>query len=509
MHTFAVPLLLFAVGDEPVKPLLPLGKDTTVVTGPVDKHGHIDYEAALNERLGKGIKPETNANVLLWKALGPKPEGGNPMPEPFFKLLGIDEPPEGGEYFVSFTTFAKEVLQIEPDDLPQVWNNPSYAGKRVWVEKDYPDVAAWLKANEKPLAVVREAVKRPHYFNPLCSRRDDGKPSCLIACLLPNVQKCREIGSALCCRAMLKLGSGKADEAWADIVACHRLARHLGTGACLIETLVGYALHSIACNATVAYIERADHTSKQWQAKLKEFQELPPMPSLADKIDLGERFMGLDSVQLVRSGRDFIEKPGGKLNADDLKALAAIDWSIPLRTLNGTYDRMTSALRLKDRESRNKAFDQLESDLALLVGKKSERDLMKLVAQAGAGRAVGAQIGGVLVGLLAPAVRKVQDAADRTEQIDRNVRVALALAAHNADHRGYPEKLEALAPKYLAAVPADVFSGKPLVYARTANGYKFYSVGANGKDEEGRWFDDDPRGDDPGVRLPLPPLKKE
>jgi hypothetical protein len=509
MNALAVPLLLFAVGDEPVKPLLPLGKDTTVVTGPIDKHGHIDYEAALNERLGKGIKPETNANVLLWKALGPKPEGGNGMPEPFFKLLGIDEPPEGGDYFVSFTTFAKEVLQIERDDLPQVWNNPGYASRRAWVEKDYADVAAWLKANEKPLAVVREAVKRPQYFNPMCSRRDDGKPSSLISCLLPNVQKCRELGSALCARAMLKLGNGKPDEAWADLIACHRLARHVARGACLIESLVGYALHAIASNATVAYIERADHTSKQWLAKLKEFQELPPFPLLADKIDLGERFMGLDSVQLVRSGVDFDKPNAGKPSAEDLKALAAIDWSIPLRTLNSTYDRMVAALRLKDRAARTKAFTELEADLALLVGKKSESDLMKLVRRAGAGKAVGAQIGAVLVGLLAPAINKVQDAADRTEQIDRNVRVALALAAHNQDHRGYPEKLEDLAPKYLAAVPGDIFSGKPIIYARTETGYKFYSVGANGKDEEGRWFDDEPRGDDPGVRLPLPPLKKE
>lgn len=508
MHTFAVPLLLFAVGDEPVKPKFPVGKDTTVVSGPIDKNGFIDYEAALNERLSKGIKPETNANVLLWKALGPKPEGGNPMPEPFFKLLGIDEPPEGGEYFVSFTTFAKEVLQVEPEDLQHVWSNPSYAGKRVWVEKDYPDVAAWLKANEKPLAVVHEAVKRPHYFNPLCSRRDNGQQSCLLACLLPNVQKCREIGSALCCRAMLKLGSGKADEAWADIVACHRLARHLGTGACLIETLVGYAMHAIACNATVAYIERADHTSKQWLAKLKEFQELPPLPALADKIDLGERFMGLDSVQLVRSGHDPVG--GNKApTPEELKGLEKIDWNIPLRTLNSTYNRMAAAMRLKDREARNKAFDQLEADLALLTKKRSERDLMKLAQQAYAGKAVGTEIGAVLVALLAPAVRKVQDAADRTEQIDRNVRVALALAAHRADHRAYPEKLESLSPKYLNAIPGDVFSGKPLIYARTEAGYKFYSVGANGKDEEGRWFDDDPKGDDPGVRLPLPPLKKD
>jgi hypothetical protein len=35
----------------------------------------------------------------------------------------------------------------------------------------------------------------------------------------------------------------------------------------------------------------------------------------------------------------------------------------------------------------------------------------------------------------------------------------------------------------------------------------FYSVGANGIDDGGRWLDDDPPGDDPGVRMPLPELK--
>jgi hypothetical protein len=35
----------------------------------------------------------------------------------------------------------------------------------------------------------------------------------------------------------------------------------------------------------------------------------------------------------------------------------------------------------------------------------------------------------------------------------------------------------------------------------------FYSVGANGIDDGGRWLDDDPPGDDPGVRMPLSELK--
>lgn len=509
MQALAVPLLLFVAGEEPAKPKLPVGKDTTFVTGPLDKNGFIDYEAALNERLKKGVTPETNANVLLWKAFGPRPEGGDGLPAEVFKQLGIDEPPEGGDYFIDVTRYAKEVLQIDPDDLMIVWNRQSWAIKRPWAERDYADIAAWLKANERPLALVHEAVKRPHYFNPLCSRRPNGQQSSILACLMPNVQKCREIGAALCARAMLKLEAGKTDEAWADLIACHRLARHLARGgATFIETLVGYALHAIACNATVAFVERADLPAGKWLAKLKELRELPAMPLLADKIDLGERLAGLDALQMVRSGYD-IEGNGKGPTPEEQKGLDAIEWAIPLRTLNATYDRMSVALRHKDRAERSKAFDALEADLERMLKKTGERDMRRLIAQAGAGKAVGTQIGAVMVGLLAPGVRKLQDAADRTEQIERNLRLALALAAYRADIGRYPGKLDALVPKYVAAVPDDVFSGKPLLYTRTDTGFHFYSVGPNGKDEQGRWFDDDPRGDDPGVRLPLPPLKKE
>jgi hypothetical protein len=115
----------------------------------------------------------------------------------------------------------------------------------------------------------------------------------------------------------------------------------------------------------------------------------------------------------------------------------------------------------------------------------------------------------MLVNLLMPAFQKVQAAGERAEQIRYNVQTAFALAAYRLDNKRYPAKLDDLAPKYLAAVPLDVFTGKPLTYRPTEKGYLFYSFGPNGKDDEGRWYDDDPRGDDPGVRMPLPELKKQ
>src|SRR5262245_56957896 len=50
-------------------------KSTTYVTGPVTSTGHIDYAAALNERMSKGVTAENNANVAIWKVIGPNPPG--------------------------------------------------------------------------------------------------------------------------------------------------------------------------------------------------------------------------------------------------------------------------------------------------------------------------------------------------------------------------------------------------------------------------------------------------
>jgi hypothetical protein len=57
--------------------------------------------------------------------------------------------------------------------------------------------------------------------------------------------------------------------------------------------------------------------------------------------------------------------------------------------------------------------------------------------------------------------------------------------------------------------PNDIFSDKVLIYRLSGNSYLLYSVGINGKDEEGRGFDDNPTGDDLSVRMPLPELKRK
>jgi hypothetical protein len=115
--------------------------------------------------------------------------------------------------------------------------------------------------------------------------------------------------------------------------------------------------------------------------------------------------------------------------------------------------------------------------------------------------------GDLIIALLHPGFAKVLDKADDCEQSNRNLILAFALAAYHADNGRYPAKLDELVPKYFERIPDDVFSGKPLIYRLEGAGYLLYSVGQDGKDDNGHGYDDEPRGDDIAVRMPVPEPK--
>jgi hypothetical protein len=497
--------------DKQPEPKLPIGKDTTYVTGPLDKQGFIDYETALNAELSKGITPEKNAAAALVLVFGPEPEGYE-IPPAYFKWLDVPIPPKEGDYFIGHDTYTSDKLGLTEAQSEAMYEVQRWAMQRPWVPKDCPPLAEWLKVNEKPIAFAIEAIKRPQYFHPLVSQRKEGEPGFLIGALLPTVQKCREVATALCLRAMLRLQEKKFDAAWSDILAAHRMGRLVGRGGTFIESLVGVAICQIASSATVTYLAYADLNSKQVLEKLKELQSLPPISSTADKIDGIERFTGLDAIQMIRrgKGKDLlgILEEDREFSDDEQKAMKVLDWTPVMQTLNKWYDRIGAAMRMKDRAAREKEFDKIDEELKARKKEADPENLKKMLNDKNAGKLLGKTLGNVLVSMLSPAVRRLQQAHDRASQLERNLHVAFAMAAYQKDNSRYPAKLADLAPKYLASVPDDLFNGKPLIYKPNEKGYLFYSVGPNGKDDGGHWYDDDPPGDDPRVKMPLPEIKK-
>jgi hypothetical protein len=515
MNAILLPsLLLVCAADEPPPaPKLPLGKETTFVTGPLDKHGYIDYEAALNAELGKGIAPEKNASALLVLALGPTPMGEELPPE-YYKWLNVSAPPRDGEYFITFFDFNQSSLRLAPAQRVALTEFRLRAIQRAWVPKDCPPLAEWLAANEKPLALVREAVARPHYFNPLISPRKDGAPGFLISAGSFSLETYRDLGTALALRATLRLGEKKYDEAWQDIIACHRLGRLLTRGAHFIESFVGTAICQTAGSATLAYLDRADLSSKRTLERLKELHALPPMMSLAENTWLWKRLVGLDLLQGLQRNRatalTFVFNDGNNPSREDVKALDKLDWGAVMQRTNKSFGRQVAALRLEDRSAREKELSQIENEFRMARQELGTRDeFLKLLATKDGPPLAAKKLSNFLAWHAFPAVRRVRESHDRAVQGARNLSVAFALAAFDKDNDGYPTQLANLAPKYLATVPNDLFSGKSLSYKPTEKGYLFYSVGVNGLDEGGRSDTDDPPGDDISVTMPLRELKKK
>ncbi len=67
----------------------------------------------------------------------------------------------------------------------------------------------------------------------------------------------------------------------------------------------------------------------------------------------------------------------------------------------------------------------------------------------------------------------------------REASIALAIERFRFLGRGLPNRLDELAPAFLAEVPADPFDGQPVRYRQLTRGYVLYSVGEDGKDNSG------------------------
>jgi hypothetical protein len=501
--------------------------ETTHVTGPVGADGFIDYPTALNERLSKGVTPETNANVLIVRALGPKPEGMAMLPD-YYRWLGVPEPPAEGDYFLAannyFDKFLKdrpaeepEARKVDPDDEPEFsepvdprtrWDErTAQAFWWPWKAADEPDLAAWIRANEKPLALIAEATRRPAYYNPIVNSDPSARTPRILDARLQTVQKCRSVGQALCCRAMGKAGAGDYDGAWADLMTCHRLGRLVSHGGTLIENLVGIAVTMIGVKAQLTLLSQPGHPPARLRAWRDDLRRLPPVRGIADNLDLNERFMFLDAMTSIICGGSNALTAIGKGTATptdptwDRLFTRSVDFDPAFRNTNQFFDRCVVAARLPDRAGRQPAYAALIREIKAMKYEVDAAGPLEKTVLGKSGR--GELIGKTLLALLTPAFDKIQDAVDRLEQTEANLQVAFALALYRTDTGRYPQALADLAPKYLPAIPADRFSGGGLIYDPYPEGYLLYSVGANGQDDGGQSSDDVPKGDDVRVRMPV------
>jgi hypothetical protein len=481
-------------------PPLEISERTTVVTTPLDERGRIDYETPLNDILGRGVTPETNALVALTRVLGPRPEGGRGMPADWWERIGADKPPEDGDYLKDDTIKWLNDLIVgdngeENDRKQAIRDEEDRLRSEPWTTKDSPHMAGWIRSNDKPLSLVAEAVKRPHYYHPLIARDKDGNKQDLYFALLPYCQKMRAIASVLSIRAMWHLGEGRMDSAWADLMTIHRLGglMILNPGS-VVEYLVGVAIRTISMQRIVKIIEVTKPDLAQLTRWKNEFQEKPVNPNWEKVVGVCERYYGLDGIvglqANLKMNRTLDSALFGHVSAKKQEAdrglLQDTNWNEVLTQFNQKMDEMT---KLMIRLSGNSLLH--EERLKLLSAMK---DLEQSIAQEVPANKSD-QLAKTILKELVPGIARMTHANLRLQQYKAFLGNVFLLEEHRLQNGIYPEW-----PDY-SNYSGDIITGEPFRYKRIPGGYYLHSVGQNKKDDFNEQFDEPSHGDDVVVKV--------
>ena len=516
-----------AAQDKPAAKI-PVGKDTTIVLGPLTQDGYVDYGRIVNERLGKGIRPEDNAMASLVQAFGPA-SNGKPIPPLYFKMLGVAAPPANATYFIEFDDFYRKKYGANRDEVDEMSQRISLAAQAPWTAKDNPEIAAWIKSQQKQLAIIVEASKRSRFFSPTAVEPENSGPKSAAPTQIAYQYAAQAIrGSylALRTRAMLKVSEGQLESAWQDLIACRRLARLAERSGNLSQMMIGISGEWGTAQSILMFLSEARLTDQQLKRCLADLRAISPRMTFADYFDLSGQLDLLDGVQLFhRAAATDMRDPSDPLSsisalvkaqkASEVAkhlARATIDWGLIFRDQVRVSQRFNRALHISERPQRVDEFQKLRDDLNERA--KACYPVVKLINDylwwlpldsiriiRSMGLALSVQELTVLV------LPYVCDRYDSNEQIERNLYVAIALARFKLAQKRFPAKLAELVPRYLNSVPDDIFSSKQLIYKRMADGYLLYSVGVNGKDDGGKNRDDDILVDDICVRMPMPKPK--
>jgi hypothetical protein len=432
------------------------------------------------------VTPQNNAAVLIVQALGRQALPANQPRDGITARLGMAPVPDQGEYFQTYEAYCK-AHSMAPDPDPTHTHSPATQPAPV---NDL--TRQWIKENEKPLALITEASKRDRFFMPF---NGGTRPTTLIEILLPYLGELRDAKRALLTRSWMRLEAGDFHGFHEDITTVHRLARLLASAATMVDRLVAVELQTSASRTERLAASGGELSREQMKALLDDLAKMPELPPFDDAVNCGERFMVLDILQsaarvgpsqplLLDVTAGINRKPGEPF----IWRLAYRFWPVPyeeaMRVMNHFYDGGLAAAQLATYPERREALTLWDQQV-IQIQKRSF--IPKMLSAEWPTQ------------VFLPSLLGMVWHADKARVERRLTDVALALAMFKAEHGAYPAALDELSPAYLASVPNDVFSEKPLIYARHADGYALYSVGPNMTDDGGK---DQRPGDDIVASVP-------
>ena len=291
----------------------------------------------------------------------------------FFKMLGIEPPAKTPITFGRFPKIIKG--QSAEAGLELVRDKP-------WSARRFPSFAKWLAERETLLDLAVEASQRPRCYLPLIRPATSEMANDLP---LAPVRAASTIAEALVARATLRLNEGKTLEASQDLLACHRLARLVGSGPPLMDSWIGLDLKNSALHGDSVLLQSGKLSAADALAYRDELRRLRPAPSVADHFDRGERLLML--AFMTETFRN-VEAPWMKwtfipILHNALKTRFAVVWNAALRGANTDWDRWARRLRTPNAAERRKQIEMLEAESQRFPQDRCSQTLLAEIAARG------------------------------------------------------------------------------------------------------------------------------
>jgi len=400
---------------------------------------------------------------------GSKQLKGDPNPEEFNSFKHTESKQNkmrGGQWRLG----EKAVLE----DLQEYYRQTNHHGKYDFPISDKPqkpgeDILLALSRSDAAVNTLKESFKtRPYAQFPVPYQ--DG-----LACVLPHLGKIKGIAQLLRPRSLAELSLNQNEKAFDDIMLSFHLVDSLRTEPILISQLVRISMLELSIQPIWEGL--ANH---QWND-----EQLVSMDGQFAKIDF------LSSYKLALSGErtfcteyaiDSIIQHGIQSNqfggvGDETMRDQLLPKIICL-TPSG-WLRQNEAIIVQYLIKMGNVMDAEHHAIDFDSMAKLDKEISAISARITPYR--------IFLGMLLPSVNKAFLRFSQAQVTVDLARVACNLERYRLANGKYPESLDGLVPKFMAKVPNDLMSGKPLHYKTKEDGtFELYSVGADRVDNGGK-----------------------
>ncbi|HSY16925.1 MAG TPA: hypothetical protein VK815_01260 [Candidatus Acidoferrales bacterium] len=386
---------------------------------------------------------------------------------------------------------------VAPGKAMVGWRQPEAVGDDF--TNSWEDLAAEMAVNRQTIELLEKVLDRPKLDFQLDYKKN-------FELLLPHLAPMKRSAQHLAAAAILNLHAGNPGAAATNILVMLGLVQRNRDEGILISHLVRIAIASIALAPTWELLQATNVTDAQLAAVQKSREQLDFMGEATNAI-MVERAWGVEIIEKARSSHENFQKIFGfstTLSGSSGGASSSLwDWPPDWQAITEKPRYAVGEVMWRSSWSYSEEFHALQGQQIVLETLramqtnrsqfyKADYDAMQKHLSSLGITNVGA---GFFKALNIPDMEEifgdfyfgnVVSKVLRVETAGRIVDTAIALKRFQLKHGKWPEKLDELAPEFMASVRIDPYDGKPLKYHATADGgYLLYSVGEDGTDDGG------------------------